>query len=88
MPKTEVRAYTRSSAPGKTCFVELFPKDRARTRIPLQPGVAVRGPPLLDLDLGSGVFELLLDRGGFILVDALFHCLRSAVDQILGFFQA
>ncbi len=43
---------------------------------------------LLDFDFGARVFELLLDGRGFFLVDALFDGLRSAVDEVLGFFQA
>ena len=41
---------------------------------------------LLDLDLGAGLFELLLDRSGFVLVDAFLDGLRSAIHQVLGFF--
>src|SRR6266852_1433493 len=36
-----------------------------------------RAGKLLDLDLGAGLFELLLDRSGFVLVDAFLDCLRS-----------
>src|SRR6202165_6246597 len=43
---------------------------------------------LLDLDLGAGLFELLLDRSGFVLVDAFLDGLRSAIHQVLGFFEA
>src|SRR6266849_8984283 len=43
---------------------------------------------LLDLDLGAGFFELLLDRSGFVLVDAFLDGLRSAIHQVLGFFEA
>src|SRR5690606_413235 len=41
-----------------------------------------------DLDLGARVFELLLQRSGVGFVQAFFHGLRRAVDQVLGFFQA
>src|SRR5467141_2308832 len=47
-----------------------------------------RGRQLLDLDLGAGLFELLLDRSGFVLVDAFLDGLRSAIHQVLGFFEA
>src|SRR5713101_5151834 len=43
---------------------------------------------LLNLDFGARVLELLLDRGGFVLVHAFFHRLRRAVHQVLGLFQA
>jgi hypothetical protein len=46
------------------------------------------GAALLNVDFCPGVFELFLDCGGFFFVDALFHCLGSAINQILGFFQA
>src|SRR6267154_1008873 len=51
------------------------------------PGRAGAGK-LLDLDLGAGFFELLLDRSGFVLVDAFLDGLRSAIHQVLGFFEA
>src|SRR5271169_1096384 len=50
--------------------------------------MAVYRLPLLDFDLGSGVFELLLDRGRLVLVDALFDSLGGAIHQVLGFLQA
>jgi len=40
---------------------------------------------LLDLDLGSGGFDLFLDLFGFGFGDALFEGLRSAFDERLGF---
>src|SRR3954449_4949875 len=43
---------------------------------------------LLDFDLGASALELLLDLFRFVLADTLFHGLRSAFDQILGFFEA
>ena len=43
---------------------------------------------LLNVDLRPSVFELFLDRGGFFFVDAFFHRLRGAINQVLGFFQA
>src|SRR5260370_30375897 len=39
---------------------------------------------LLDFDLGAGLFELLLDGRGFVLVDAFLDGLRSAVNEVLG----
>src|SRR5882762_10891284 len=56
-----------------------FPR-RAPTRktVPRQfkcdPGQAGAGK-LLDFDLGAGLFELLLDRSGFVLVDAFLDAL-------------
>src|SRR6202163_3766863 len=43
---------------------------------------------LLDFDFSADVFELFLDRGRFVLVYALFDRLGSAVNQVLGFFEA
>jgi hypothetical protein len=43
---------------------------------------------LLDLNLGSGVFELLLDGLGLGLGDSLLDLGRSAFDEILGFLEA
>ena len=43
---------------------------------------------LLELDLGAGFFQLLLDFLGVVFAGAFLDGLRSAVDQILGFFQA
>src|SRR5260221_14774626 len=49
--------------------------------------VAAR-PLLLDLDLSADVLELLLDRCGLVLRDALFDRLGGALDEVLGFFEA
>src|SRR5438105_3731267 len=43
---------------------------------------------LLHFDRSSSIGELLLDGLRFFLGDSLFHRLGSAVDQVLGFFQA
>ena len=43
---------------------------------------------LLELDLGAGFFQLLLDLFGVVLAGAFLDGLRSAVHQILGFLQA
>src|SRR6267378_1475562 len=43
---------------------------------------------LLYLDLGAGLFELLLDSGRFVLVDAFLDGLRRAIHEVLCFFQA
>src|SRR6266576_4762479 len=67
--------------------------DRAPTRKTVlrqfqrDPGQAGAGK-LLDLDLGAGLFELLLDRSGFVLVDAFLDGLRIAIHQVLGFFES
>src|SRR6185369_8973603 len=45
-------------------------------------------PSLLQLDFRTSVFELLLDLGGFVLVDVRLHFLGSAFDQVLGFLEA
>src|SRR5690348_15145184 len=46
-----------------------------------------RGAPLLDLDLGADLFELLLDGRRFVLVYAFLDGLGSAIDEILGFLE-
>src|SRR6266478_216557 len=46
------------------------------------------GPLLLDLDLGAGVFELLLDGRSLVLVHAFLDGLGCAIHEVLGFFQA
>src|SRR5580698_9666814 len=52
-------------------------------------GVSIRDDSLLlQLHLGTGVFELLLDLGGFVLVDVRLHFLGRAFDQVLGFLEA
>src|SRR6266567_2886322 len=42
---------------------------------------------LLNFYSSAHVHKFLLDRRSFILTDALFDRLRSAVDQVLGFLQ-
>src|SRR3954469_16075616 len=51
-------------------------------------GAWLNALPLLDLDLGAGFFELLLDGFGVGLADAFLHGLRRAVHEVLGFLQA
>src|SRR5512147_2124618 len=46
------------------------------------------GRHLLDVDLGAGFFELLLDLGGLVLRDAFLDRLGRALDEILGFLEA
>src|SRR2546422_1726832 len=75
-----------------------FPACSLRKRIPsarvsprqagAAPNPTKRVAKLLDLDFGAGVFELLLDRGGLVFVDAFLDGLGGAVHQVLGFFQA
>src|SRR5215470_11078149 len=43
---------------------------------------------LLNFDLGSGFFELLLDGSSFVLADAFLDGLGSAVNEVFRFFQA
>src|SRR5258708_30724696 len=43
---------------------------------------------LLDFDLGAGLFALLLYGGRFLFVNAFLDGLRSAINQVFGFFQA
>src|SRR5690606_1088171 len=43
---------------------------------------------LLQLDLGAGSFELLLQLFGFRLANAFLHGLRRTFDEVLGFLQA
>src|SRR6266481_7709205 len=49
---------------------------------------STRGPLLLDLDFGAGVFELLLDGRGLVLVHAFLDGLGCAIHEVLGFLQA
>src|SRR5256885_3592855 len=46
------------------------------------------GRRLLNFDLGSGLFKLLLDGGRFVLIYAFLDGLGSAVNEVLGFLQA
>src|SRR5712664_3326026 len=91
-------AHTAAGGPKRAREVATNNGLELRKRIPLaRPARSCAAPPLekryckkklLDLDLGAGLFELLLDRSGFVLVDAFLDGLRSAVNQVLGFFQA
>src|SRR5713101_4370689 len=45
------------------------------------------GHQLLDLHLGTSVFELLLDRRGLVFVDAFLDGLGGAIHQVLGFLE-
>src|ERR1700682_6487258 len=65
-------------APTRKTVLRQFKRD------PGQAGAS----KLLDLDFSAGLFELLLDRSGFVLVDAFLDGLRSAIHQVLGFFEA
>src|SRR5437763_102009 len=58
------------------------PKGRAG------PETWPKAKKLLDLHLGARFLELLLNRRGFVLVDAFLDGLRRAIHQVLGFFQA
>src|SRR5713226_6220307 len=73
---------TRSAA---FCAAPPF-KQPYRKTFRCDPGQAGTSK-LLDLYLGAGLFELLLDRGGLVLVDAFLDGLRSAIHEVLGFFQ-
>ena len=56
-----------------------------------EPGAfrgAVGARVLLDLDLGAGLLEGLLDLGGLVLVDALLDGLGGAFDEVLGILAA
>ena len=48
----------------------------------------LKQPRLLDLDLGAGVLELLLEGFGVGLGNGFLDGLRCAVDEILGFLEA
>src|ERR1700719_358315 len=43
---------------------------------------------LLNLNLGTDLFEGRLDLGGLVLVDAFLDCLGRALDQVLGLLEA
>src|SRR5262245_49493351 len=59
----------------------------ARCTLTPDPWTLVPGP-LLDLDLRAGLFELLLDGRGFVLVHAFLDWLGRGLDEVLGFLQA
>lgn len=46
------------------------------------------GKDLLDVDLSANFCDLSFDLLGFVFADGLLDCLWSAVDEILGFFEA
>ncbi len=50
--------------------------------------IAKRLAKLLELHLGAGGLELLLDFLGLGLVDALLDGLRGALDEVLGLLEA
>src|SRR5882724_9219416 len=54
------------------------PAGRPKTRIPKD---------LFHFDGSASIGKFLLDAFGLFLVDALFHGLRSAIHQVLGFLQ-
>src|SRR5260370_5684642 len=63
-------------------------KNRTAKQFGLAPADIAGTGKLLDLDLGAGLFELLLNRRGLVLVDAFLDGLWSAIHKVLGFFQA
>src|ERR1700674_794311 len=82
----ELRKRIPLARSARSCAAPPLEKPYCKT-IRCGPGQA--GPSkLLDLDLGAGLFELLLDGGRFVLVDAFFDGLRSAIHQVLSFFEA
>src|SRR6478672_2940261 len=97
-PNAERRtATTRSAVPQTTGRKprRYKPDGRALARSP--DGRAVARPhdawararaPLLDLDFGADVLELLLDRRRFFLRDSFLNRLGRALDQVLRFLQA
>src|SRR5260370_7793161 len=63
-------------------------KNRTAKQFGLDPADIAGTGKLLDLDLGAGLFELLLNRRGLVLVDAFLDGLWSTIHKVLGFFQA
>src|SRR5215472_7969708 len=94
----EVNAQTATRVPLGTLGVVKMPSFNVRDALwrgpsPEKPCPSgnpsrTRKPKLLDLHLGAGLFELLLDRRGFVLVHAFLDGLGRAVHQVLGFLQA
>src|SRR5690242_20186611 len=84
------RGDTSTCGPDWTRLKFKFPRVPLRTNSFAR--TVTRGPErsvsLLDFYLGARIFKLLLDGGGFVLVDAFLDRLGRAVDQVLGFFQA
>ena len=63
---------------ARSCAAPSPKKSRSAKTFPAPPEKTGAGK-LLDLHLGAGLFELLLDRGRFVLVDAFLDGLRSAI---------
>src|SRR5262249_47858621 len=55
---------------------------------PLGRGYPISKHCLLKLNLGAHLFELRLDLGSVILIDAFLDVLRRAFDQVFGLFEA
>src|SRR4029453_7448568 len=73
-------------------FLKTSKRKRARAdtrlaRVRVQ-GVAISPWSLLDLDLRSHLFELLLDCRRLVLRHAFLDCLGRALDEVLGFLQS
>src|SRR5260370_8693460 len=61
-------------------------KSRAAKQFGLAPADIAGTGKLLDLDLGAGPFELLLNRPGLVLFYPFLDALGSPVPTVLGFF--
>src|SRR5216684_9256325 len=86
-----IAAHTAAGGPKRARESVTSTGLELRKRIPLARSArSYAAPPLelLDLDLGAGLFELLLDRSGFVLVDAFLDGLRSAIHEVFGFLEA
>src|SRR6187431_2187509 len=62
--------------------------EKLAPRRPGTPGPAAAGEPLLELDLGAGVLELLGDVLGLRLADGGLDLLGRAIDEVLGVLEA
>src|SRR5882757_703164 len=82
----ELRKRIPLARSARSCAAPPLEKPYCKTVV-RGPGQA-RACQLLDFDLGAGLFELLLDGGRFVLINAFLDGLWSAVNEILGFFQA
>src|SRR5947209_20311581 len=86
-------SYRPPSAKSRPARLESAPRleqvaDGSRTRLVSDPDPRLAPKRLLDLHGRAGVFELLLEFRGFVLVDPFFDRLGRAFDQVLRLFEA
>src|SRR5690348_2357932 len=81
--------YTSAYGPDWTQSKFKFPTVQRNTNSFARNRRAVPcGGVLLDFYFGARIFELLLNGGGFVFVDAFLDRFRCAIDEVLGFLEA